>query len=141
MSRPRPMPLNRLGILLLTGILCSTAAIRPARASGCHVPDRPVLGTGLSWEREPGGDLDSPAAALAPPVLTHLPCPGEVPHLLNPTTVPSALACLAAGGLDLRELSEVLPTGDLLGHLQPQAGRLDRPPRLVESCVTIELLA
>jgi hypothetical protein len=132
------MLLNRLGILVLTGILSLTAAIRPARASGCHVPDRPVLGTRLSWEQEPGGDLGSPAAALAPPVLTHLPCPGEVPHLLNPTTVPSALACLASAGLDLLELSEVLRTGELPGHLQPLSARLDRPPRLVELCVTIE---
>jgi len=132
------MPLNGLGILVWTGILCSTATIRPARASGCHVPDRPVLGTRLSWEQEPDADLDSPAAALAPPVLTHLPCPGEVPQLLNPPTPPSAPACLAVAGLDLPELSEIFRTGELLGHPQPRAARLDRPPRFVESCVRIE---
>src|SRR5437762_5697683 len=81
-SRSRPMPLNRLGILVSAGILCLWAATRPARAAGCHVPDRPVLGTTLSWEQEGRVELCFPRAALAPPVLSHPPCPGEVPHVL-----------------------------------------------------------
>jgi hypothetical protein len=131
-SRSRPMPLNRLGILVLTGILCSTAAARPARAAGCHVPDRPVLGTRLSWEQEPSDDLGPTMAALAPPVLTHLPCPGEIPHLLSPTTVPPALVGPASAGLDLRAFSEALRGQESRGHVPPLPARLDRPPRTRE---------
>jgi hypothetical protein len=127
-----------MGILVLTGILCSLAAAGPARASGCHVPDRPVLGTRLAWEQESVGDPDSRATIIAPPVLTHLPCPGEVPHNLNSTTVPSGLACLAPVGLDLPAFSEALRAGTVLAHLQVMAARLDRPPRLDEPCVTIQ---
>jgi hypothetical protein len=137
-SRSRPMPWNRLGILISAGILCLLGVTPAARAAGCHVADRPVLGTKLSWEQGPSVDLRSPSIAVAPPVLTHPPCPGEVPHVLNASTVTPGPACLVSASFDPSTFSEPLRAGEELEHLQPLASRLDRPPRFLESHVTIE---
>jgi hypothetical protein len=47
---------------------------RPAKAAGCHVPDRPVLGLSATWmvASAPGSDLANAAIGRRP-------CSGEVP--------------------------------------------------------------
>jgi hypothetical protein len=139
-SRSRPMSLNGLAILVAAGMLCLLTAERPARAAGCHVPDRPVLGTKSAWEQEPGLELGSTTTPVAPPVLTHPPCSGEVPHAPNASSATLEAACvgLVAADLDAAGRPEALRARDELGDLEPRAFRLDRPPRAIRSLVRID---
>src|SRR5262245_35293509 len=77
--RLRPFRIDWFLILVSVATLLQIAAVRPAEA-GCHAPDRPVLSTRLSWEHDPSQSAGTRLAATAPAILTHLPCPGELPH-------------------------------------------------------------
>lgn len=132
------MHLNRLAIRVATGMLCLLTAERSARAAGCHVPDRPVLGTKSSWEQEPGLELGSVTTQVAPPVLTHPPCSGEVPHAPNGSNPTTEAACLVTAEADPAGRIEALRAGEELGDLEPLASRLDRPPRAIRWRVRIE---
>jgi hypothetical protein len=136
-SRSRPMPMSWLGILVLTGILSLLAATRPAQA-GCHASDRPVLGITLSWEQDQDIHLSSSSASLGPPILSHLPCPAEIPHVRNSLNLSVGPAGLAPAGFDPSTLSESLWAEKEIDHLDPREFRLDRPPRPFEPHVTIE---
>ena len=122
---------NHLLILALTGTLFLVTGPRTAQATGCHVPERPVLARSLSWERWQQAGF-SPANRLivpAPPVIVPVPCQGETPTLqsfasglVSAESAPGAILEEPASGehVAFESLSEV-PS--------PIASRLDRPPR------------
>ena len=74
---------NHLLILALTGTLFLVTGSRTAQATGCHVPERPVLARSLSWERwqQAGYSPADPLLAPAPPAILPVPCQGETPTL------------------------------------------------------------
>src|SRR5262245_10385726 len=85
-------------VLAILVWLSTPMGARPAQAAGCHVPERPIVATPLSWERE--GRLEAWAMTedgpLAPPVLKRVPCPGEIPHVPATSTLTIGPALLAA---------------------------------------------
>ncbi len=76
-------------VLALSAALCLLSGLKPACAAGCHVADRPILQSRFSWERDQSLDRTASFAAYAPPILTHPPCQGDVPHFSNPSSVTS----------------------------------------------------
>ncbi len=135
--RAVPAHLSR-GLVFLVAALCLLAATGNSRASGCHVPELPVLASKMSWDNEFAIDLSPATPVQAPPVLARPPCHGEVPHLLVPADGPSA-ALSHRIGIDLPGRSGSIPAGSTALHPQPFGTRLDRPPRLVERSVIIGL--
>jgi hypothetical protein len=111
--------------------LSSPMGARPARAAGCHLPERPILATPLSWERD--GRLEAWAITaevhLAPPALTRVPCPGEVPQGPVVTTASAGQAILLPVDVAAPCGCESLLAAADIGHVQPHPFRLDRPPR------------
>jgi hypothetical protein len=108
--------------------LSSPIGAAPARAAGCHVPERPILASPQSPER-PGEQLawelmsELPAP---PPVLTRVPCPGEVPQI--------TVGTIAAMLLPVVGVQSPPPSGPFLiagriASMRPHRSRLDRPPR------------
>jgi hypothetical protein len=107
--------------------LVSPLGDSPARAMGCHVPDRPTVGVDppdhiSAWEMLDGGDV-------APPVLTRVPCPGETPQAPVVVTVATGAACLSAAmAAPPGPCGSSLAVEDIDGP-DPHPFRLDRPPR------------
>jgi len=137
-SRAVPAQFCRGWVVVLSVALWLVGGVEPRRASGCHVPDRPVLGSRLSWEEQLLIDLGPPRVITAPPTLTHPPCRGEIPHILRSAGASSGVAWHRQ--VDLEPES---PTGTVLPGICPEhreflGTRLDRPPRPVASCVGIE---
>ena len=131
---------NHLLILALTGTLFLVTGPRTAQATGCHVPERPVLARSLSWERWQQAGF-SPAdllAAPAPPAISPVPCQGETPTLqLFASSLVSAdfapgrvLEEPASGEHAAFEPPSQVPS--------PLASRLDRPPRRESACRSIQ---
>lgn len=133
MPRPGPLILSRPAMFALAMLvwLALPLGARPAQASGCHIPERPILGV------NPAGFHDRHIAAwslhdrteAAPPVLTRVPCPGETPR---PTVIP--IATVAAAWLSAIESPPERPTGSFhaiedADGPDPRPFRLDRPPR------------
>ena len=123
---------NHLLILALTGILFLVTGPPTAQATGCHVPERPVLARSLSWEvgQQPGFSRFYPRAAPAPAVIVPVPCQGETPTLQSFVSG-LASADFAPG----RYVGKLEPSGR---HADceapaldptPRSSRLDRPPR------------
>jgi hypothetical protein len=123
---------NHLLILALTGTLFLVATPRTAQATGCHVPERPVLARSLSWERwqQAGYSPLFSLTAPAPAAIVPLPCQGETATLRTfaggltsvdyaPGMVVEEIA--ASGKLAAREAPAPVPS--------PVVSRLDRPPR------------
>lgn len=110
-------------------------------AAGCHVPDRPILQSRFAWDYDQAPGLNPWTVAVAPPVLTHLPCQGEIPHVLDSFSFTVDAACLERTGADSPGQSDPLAMHSPGAHRQPPPLRLDRPPRPVEICVMIEWLA
>ena len=110
-------------------LLCNAT---DSRAAGCHVPDRPVLGGKLSWESNLSRDLNGAAPALAPPVLTHPPCEGESPTLLESAGEAPAADWRPQIDLDSPGRSTPVICRSPAHRRQPPGIRLDRPPRLIE---------
>jgi hypothetical protein len=129
-SRSRVPSLKRQTGLIIAVALLVLVAGRPAGAAGCHVPDRPVLGTRLSWEIDPDPDFRGTREVQPPPVLTHPPCPGEVPHVLGSPSLTTALAHVDPVRLDGSRPAGFLRIADDPGRRDPLESRLDRPPRL-----------
>jgi hypothetical protein len=104
---------------------------RPARAAGCHAPERPVLAAPLWWERDHRLEARAMTGARpsAPPVLTTIPCPGEVPHLPVAPTASLGPALLVAAEIAPTIRRESLPALHDLMRIEPHPFRLDRPPR------------
>jgi hypothetical protein len=135
--RAIPAQLCRRLVFLLTAASCSLLNPRDSQAAGCHVWDRPVLASKLSWDRELAVDLGVAAPLQAPPVLAHPPCNGEVPRLLEPAGISWFAHTHQHVGPDGASLFHSLPVHFPSEHSPPPSIRLDRPPRPVESCVTI----
>ena len=127
---------NHLLILALTGTLIVVTGPRNAQATGCHVPERPVLAHSLLWERwqQAGYSAAGSLVAPAPPAILPLPCHGETPTLQ-----------LLASGLVSADFApgmvlELQAPGDSLGFNEPSRlpyliiSRLERPPRRPFSC-------
>lgn len=90
MFRAVPADLCRGLVFVVTALSCLLAITGDSRAGGCHVPERPVLAQTLSWENELVVDSSTAPPVLAPPVLIHPPCQGEVPRWLGAAGRPLA---------------------------------------------------
>lgn len=111
--------------------LLSPLGDRPARAMGCHVPDRPVLG----MDKSEGAGTHVAAWAMidpnpaAPPVLSRVPCPGETPQVPVVPVSQMGAACLARlGTMDETPVGS-FHTVEAVDRLYAHPFRLDRPPR------------
>ncbi len=118
-------------ILALTGTLFLVSGPRTAQATGCHVPDRPVLARSLSWERwERGGFSPAgPLLAPAPAAIVPVPCQGETAPLQS---FASGLvsADFAPGRVPEEPASREQVAFETPSQVpSPIAARLDRPPR------------
>ncbi len=131
MPRPALTDLTRLALLALALLASSPLGARPAQAAGCHVPERPVLGmrhSGHGEARLRAWEL-ADLRRIAPPIVTHLPCPGDVPHSPIVVDVSVMAACTASSDLEPPLDSELTPLGDDAEVIPPAPLRLDRPPR------------
>ncbi len=116
-------------MLVLAMAVSSAWGAAPAMASGCHVPDRPVLGERLTWDSvdrpiEPGS-----SERLAPPVLKRVPCGGEVPPVPGAQVGLTGPADRPGCRLVLPQSSESSTTDDEPARALALSSRLDRPPR------------
>src|SRR5262249_4685018 len=81
-------------VVALIWVAASTLSAPPARASGCHAPDRPVLGLTFASERTDDvspPSFESPGARA--PSFVPVPCPGETP-VSTPRDLPTPAAAL-----------------------------------------------
>jgi hypothetical protein len=127
-SHPERTQIFRIFVLSASlGLVCG---VRPLRAAGCHVPDRPVLGSSLAWEQD--ADLQPPTVSTSPVplVLKHPPCSGEVPQLVGSSG--AVICAMWQPGVEFApfEPSAPLPDAPRLRHRQPLLEPIDRPPRL-----------
>jgi hypothetical protein len=122
---------NHLLILALTGTLFLVTGQRTAQATGCHVPERPVLARSLSWERWQQAGF-SPANRLivpAPPAIVPVPCQGET------ATLQWFASGLVSADFAPGRVLEEPASGERVAFESPSqlpfpiASRLDRPPR------------
>ncbi len=111
MSWPGRLTLSRLATITLAVLVCSPLGTRSARAAGCHVPERPVLGTRPAWDSERHVEAWAIADAPAPPILKRVPCSAEVPHLPVATPVSTGAADLGAAEYGPAIHSEVAARG------------------------------
>src|SRR5262245_22327661 len=72
----------------------------PVRAAGCHVVDRPVLQSALSWDQDRAQATRESTGRLTPPVLAHRPCPGETPHAPGSSAIAVQFALIPRVGVD-----------------------------------------
>ena len=128
MSFRRPFRMNWFRILVFNALLWLPATAGSVKA-GCHAPDRPVLGNRLSWEDDQLPGAGSSEADTAPPILTHSPCPGEVPHSLSSPGPGADPAWIAASAKLPPTSQESRAALDPLLRRNPVGSRLDRPPR------------
>lgn len=130
MPRPGPRNLSRPATLALALFVWLSSPTTPARAAGCHVPERPVLVTHSSHQGDHSAAWDlSGDRPLAPPVLTKVPCPGEIPQAPVVTTINAHVALTDAAILTPPIGGESLPGAAACTRIQPPPSRLDRPPR------------
>jgi hypothetical protein len=140
-SRAVPAHSCRGWVVVLTAALCVLAGAKASPAAGCHVADRPVLGSRLAWEHELVVDVSPAPLVAAPPVLTHPPCQGEVPHAVPSTGNSAGAAWLERVRIEPPSPSDPVTTHFPSEHAQPLGFRLDRPPRPALVHVAIELPA
>ena len=122
---------NHLMILALTGTLFLVTGQQPAKATGCHVPERPVLARTLSWERwqEAGYSHADPRLAPAPPAILPMPCQGETPTLPLFASGPVGADFVPDVVFEPSAAGEGVAYDSPLRRPFPIASRLDRPPR------------
>ena len=125
--------LSRPAMMALAMIFAWPFGARPAHASGCHVPDRPILSTRFTWERDRQFDPAGLVDGQAPPILTRVPCSGEVPQVPGSPTGLAGQADRTSTHFDPPTVSEPAITGDDIANIDPHPSRLDRPPRLRRS--------
>lgn len=133
MPRPRPTNLSRPAILALAMLVWFALPIgqRSARAAGCHLPDRPVLGMDSSGQsaRHIAAWAMLDAGEAAPPVLRRVPCPGETPRTTVIPMVAAGAACLIDVVRPTDGASCPFVAFEDVKRLDPHPFRLDRPPR------------
>ena len=137
--RAEPAIFVRGSVLLLAAVICQLGGARTARAAGCHVADRPSLALTPSWERDLAINLGNAPPVLAPPVLTHPPCQGEVPRLLEPAGTAAAANWEVRVAIDRPGRPPLMPAEPLCEYCQPLTLRLDRPPRVTVACIRFVL--
>lgn len=102
-----------------------------ARASACHLPERPSLGIdppgGLTRHVPAWGIRD--ASASAPPIFTRVPCPGESARTVAVAMVPGMFAGPGAFAHRPEAASGPWIPFDDIDRVDPRPSRLDRPPR------------
>ncbi len=128
-SRPGRWTLSRLATITLAVLVWSSLGARSARAAGCHVPERPVLGVRPAWDSQRHVEAWAITNAPAPPILERVPCSAEVLHPPVATPMSTGAADLGAAGFEPAIHSESLHAGDDAEILPPHRFRLDRPPR------------
>jgi hypothetical protein len=126
---------SRAYVFGLMTALCVVTAVRPSRAAGCHVQERPVLQSTLSWESDQKIGPATPIAQ-APPVLAHPPCGGEIPLAASSSTLLLMAAVSESSVFQLPEICESILVHPRTEHAQPSSLRLDRPPRPNTSVLT-----
>jgi hypothetical protein len=119
----------RVGVLWLTAAFCVLAAGRPARAAGCTAHERPVMNFALSWEADQTTELSPSELIRVPPILTHLPCGGELPIAPGSSLLPAVAALIGDSALTRPDDCGLLFSHISTDHCQPTSLRLDRPPR------------
>ena len=119
-------------VIATLGILLVLSGARPSYAAGCHVQDRPVVQLSLSWEKPQKIDPQAPSGILAPPVLTHVPCGGEIPLAPGSDARPLGAILIENSPRPLLSRSGLLLDRTEADHAQPSSLRLDRPPRPIE---------
>ncbi len=104
-------------VLAMSAALCLLSGLKPACAAGCHVADRPILQSRFSWERDQSLDRTASFAAYAPPILTHPPCQGDVPHFSNPSSVTSPAFLPAAPPSNSRDSATFSPYCRIISNI------------------------
>ena len=113
--------------LLSVVFVCAPGA--NAWAGGCHVADRPELGTHLAQELLAEGVPPAAGFEPVPPILDHPPCQGETPRAGGQTD-PVAGPGLAVGIQTLTAAAARIHAGEPpLDRPTTTRHRLDRPPR------------
>jgi hypothetical protein len=125
-------------VRLMAAVFSLSWGARECSAAGCHTLDRPILQSRLSWDHDLAWDAGARPVTLAPPVLVHPPCQGETPHGLAATSIAVAPALLERAGVDPPHRGGLLGEHAPCPHCQPPALRIDRPPRPLESRVTMK---
>jgi hypothetical protein len=136
-----PRLLGRGWVVALTAAVCLLGGVKVGRASGCHIVSRSAFAPKLSWEQQLAADLGGARVLHAPPVLTHPPCQGEIPRLVD-----RAGSSIGAAWHQLACAEPPVPTGSFANSsasqpAQPVMMRLDRPPRAFTSSGTFQLAA
>jgi hypothetical protein len=134
-SRLVPANLCRGWVVVLAAALCLLGGAQTTWAAGCHVVERPALASKTTREHKLALDLSIVQPALAPPVLTHVPCPSEMPRLLDSVDVSSFILWHQHIGVERRGGRHSVALLSRCEHPQPPSVRLDRPPRVIDSCV------
>jgi hypothetical protein len=125
--------LSLLTLMALAMIVASPFGASSAHASGCHVPDRPILSTRFTWERDQHFDPAGLFDRQAPPILTQVPCSGEIPQVTGSPTGLVGPAVRTDTGFDPPSVSERASIGEVVASIDPHPFRLDRPPRIRRS--------
>lgn len=116
-------------LVCLAALVCLLCSARPARASGCHVSDRPALETKLSWEQDQAAPAAARASARTAIALNRPPCQSEVPRVLDSPSVMMALIWAMRCGPIQAEFSDAILFPEFACAGQPYPLRLIRPPR------------
>ncbi|MGE3822099.1 MAG: hypothetical protein AB7I30_22015 [Isosphaeraceae bacterium] len=116
-------------VIALLGLVAVVASPRPAVASGCHAPERPVLGISTSWDDPVSPEATATRSATSSPAIGRPPCSGEFPGA-PPSGGPGQVATLPIAPWRLLRPSFAwrgLPPEPLLPRLGSRS--VDRPPR------------
>jgi hypothetical protein len=128
-SRAVPVHSGREWMFLLWGLLCALGGVESSQAAGCHMQDRIVLGSTLSWEKELVVDLSAEPPIQLPPLLAEPPCQGEVPRVVDSAAAWTIAALVHPLRLDPAGLSDFVSFQSPSEPMCPRLLRLDRPPR------------
>jgi hypothetical protein len=140
-SRAVPVHSGREWMFLLWGLLCALGGVESSQAAGCHMQDRIVLGSTLSWEKELVVDLSAEPIAQLPPVLAEPRCQGEVPRVVDSDGAWTSAAVLRPLRFEPSGQLDFVSIQSPSEPMQPRLLRLDRPPRTALSRSAVELPA
>jgi hypothetical protein len=122
---------KRVLMLALLGTACLISSARSAQATGCHVPERPVLAHTFSWERWERTGIPHTRVVPSPtaPAVHRLPCQGETPTLPSLAVTPLTPALVADWRIDAPTRGERVSIDSPTSIPSPFTSRVDRPPR------------
>jgi hypothetical protein len=137
-SRTVPVHPGRGWIFLLWAVLCLLSGVKTTQAAGCHIQDRIVLGSTLSWEKELAVDVSAEPLVQLPPVLAVPPCQGEVPQVVQSGSTSTCAALVRPLRFESSGQSDLIPIRSPSEPVRPPLFRLDRPPRSNPSRAAVE---